>query len=249
MEQDEFQRALLGSARGDGPTADQQSRAWERFSGSLAAAAGATAVAGAVRAGAQTAATKAFAAKWLLIGALLGSVVTATIFRVAQRDRATHVAPPTQVASATASAQAPASAAPSAVVVAAGAPSVVASAAPLPSHVGSNAHAEKPVVKPTAHPSAPPSTSATESLAAEIAAIDAARADCKSGHYSDALADVAQYRKDHPGGELAREADVVEMEILEAKGDRDELVRAADAFLAAHPNDPHAARVRQFVAH
>jgi hypothetical protein len=65
------------------------------------------------------------------------------------------------------------------------------------------------------------------------------------GAHASALRHIEQYHRDFPDGELSAEADVVAIEALAAAGDRTASRRAAEAFLARHPHDPHAARVRE----
>jgi hypothetical protein len=79
-------------------------------------------------------------------------------------------------------------------------------------------------------------------LAAEVAALDAAR---KAGSADETLRLVDRYQYDFPAGELTADAEVVAMEALSAKGERDELALRAARFLARYPNDPHAAEVRR----
>jgi hypothetical protein len=92
-------------------------------------------------------------------------------------------------------------------------------------------------------PSSPP----TSTLDAEVAALDAVRTAIAAAAFQRALRLIEQYRQDFPAGELARDADVFEIETLTAQGERGEATRQAERFLARYPNDPHLARVRGLV--
>jgi TolA-binding protein len=85
-------------------------------------------------------------------------------------------------------------------------------------------------------------------LAAEVSRLDAARVAIARGAYDDALRLIAGFHEDFPGGALAAEADVVALEALAGKGDHAEVARRTQSFLTKHPNDPHAARVRWLAA-
>jgi outer membrane protein assembly factor BamD (BamD/ComL family) len=65
------------------------------------------------------------------------------------------------------------------------------------------------------------------------------------GAFERALALVSQYRREFPEGALSREADVLAIQALAEKGEKAEVARNARSFLARHPRDPQAARVKE----
>jgi TolA-binding protein len=82
------------------------------------------------------------------------------------------------------------------------------------------------------------------SLAAQVRRLDAARTAYRIGAYIDAIHWVEDYHREFPNGVLAPDADVVEIEALVGKQDREAAARRARAFLAKYPNDPHATMVQ-----
>jgi hypothetical protein len=86
---------------------------------------------------------------------------------------------------------------------------------------------------------------AASRLRAEIAALDRANTAARQQQYAQVLDHIQHYRTEFPAGELARDADVLAIEALRAKGDHVAAQAAANAFLAKYAADPHAARVRK----
>ena len=113
-----------------------------------------------------------------------------------------------------------------------------AAAAPSPS-----------VAKTLGAPSAATSASASSTLASrlreESALIARARDAVRSGDYGAALAFLDTARAKFPDGVLVQERRMLEIEALWRSGKRAQASKLADAFLAAYPNSPHAARVRE----
>ena len=81
-----------------------------------------------------------------------------------------------------------------------------------------------------------------------MARIDAARRAGARGEHDEAIRLIDDYRLSFPDGLLAADAEVVALEAAAANHDRDEVAQRAAAFLARHPRDPHAARVRWIAA-
>ncbi len=240
----DFERALLASARADEPppqtSAEMTVQAWARFSADAlavgdtlrgqappsASAAGAAHNAGRRRAGGRW--------RWLLAGALGGGAVTATLF---------GLRPPVPVASLTA----PAGEASS---------PVTSPPPPVGAPVSPAARREeRPAVHRERRPSAqvrgpagptPPADSPS-TLAAEVAALDAARAAAASSQFDEALRLIGLYHYDFPVGELAADAEVIAIEALDAKNDRAEMTRRASRFVQQYPDDPHVARIRRLL--
>lgn len=114
--------------------------------------------------------------------------------------------------------------------------------------VGGNARA---VLQSTDAPASnagavPPSESST--LAREVRWLDAARTACRAGAYDQAVYLVNSYHREFPRGVLAPDADVIGLEAVLEKGDREAVTEQGAAFLARYPTDPHAVRVRRWVA-
>lgn len=93
------------------------------------------------------------------------------------------------------------------------------------------------------------SSTPASTLDAEVAALDAVRTAISAAAFQRALRLIEQYRQEFPAGELARDADIFEIETLAAQGERGEATRQADRFLAHYPNDPHLARLRGLIGH
>jgi TolA-binding protein len=80
---------------------------------------------------------------------------------------------------------------------------------------------------------------------ASVAAFNIARVHFdQRGAYDDAARWFRVYLKEQPGGPLAREAQGRLMEALYRGGDRAGATRAAEAYLSANPNGPHARLAR-----
>jgi hypothetical protein len=88
-------------------------------------------------------------------------------------------------------------------------------------------------------------TSAESTLCAQVMLLDAARMHAAAGDHRAALRVVERFERELPRGQLLPDAQVVALQALAALGDRDDLTRRAARFLAAHPLDPHTARVRR----
>jgi hypothetical protein len=240
-----FERRLLATAKADPQPADTQA-AWERFAArmglvveTLRDTADVTGLPPAAsRLDARAPAPRGSwgsAVKWLLIGSIGGSVLTAGVLAVRGGEGPQRTIAPTE-------APRPPS-------------------RPTGGHTDEPS-ANPPLAAPaTRRPprKTPPHQVVTQQLqrepdpprsglAAEVSRLDAARVAIARGDYDDALRLVAGFHDDFPGGALAAEADVVALEALEGKGDHAEVARRAQSFLTKHPNDPHAARVRWLAA-
>jgi hypothetical protein len=220
----EFERLLLDSARTDvGPSASATSAAWGRFS---AAAAGAALISGSAVGLAEATRTLRLATlKWFALGAIGGGVLTAGWF--ATRTPAPLIVTLRKVASAAPSEQAVA-------------PSAEPPSAPPPRAASTSAASRRSPIPARAVRPEP----AASTLAAEIAALDDARSALASGAPHRALALIAAYRRDFPSGQLAREADALAIDALQAEGNHAEAVSRAADFTSRYPDDPHAARLR-----
>lgn len=84
-------------------------------------------------------------------------------------------------------------------------------------------------------------------LTEEIALLDRAREAIARGSASSALAALDEHDRSFPGAALGPEATVLRVEALSLRGDRAAAARLGRAFLAAHPESPHASRLRSIL--
>jgi hypothetical protein len=90
---------------------------------------------------------------------------------------------------------------------------------------------------------------ASSTLAAEVSRIDSARIAISMGDYDETMRLIERYHRDFPNAALAPDADVVALEAAAMKRDPGEIARRAQSFLSRYPGDPHAARVRRLAEH
>jgi hypothetical protein len=81
----------------------------------------------------------------------------------------------------------------------------------------------------------------------ESALLTRARAELRSGNPHAAQATLSRMQREFPAGALHQERDVLAIEALAAEGNADAAARGARAFIAAHPESPHAATLRRFL--
>lgn len=86
-----------------------------------------------------------------------------------------------------------------------------------------------------------------DSVEAATAAFLRGKLHFDAGRHGDAISLFQQYLRAAPGGTFAREARVLLILSLHATGRRDEARTLAEGYLAQHPDDAHAARLRQLV--
>jgi hypothetical protein len=109
--------------------------------------------------------------------------------------------------------------------------------------------APKPAVAARAGDATPavPVTSSpdeTPALDGEIRRLDRARAALSRGSPESALAEIAAYEAERKTAVLEREAAVLRIDAMLARGDRVGARALAQRYVAAHPGDPHARRLR-----
>ena len=103
---------------------------------------------------------------------------------------------------------------------------------------------------PSRGPSAPANSVATVErprFADELRAFQGAHAAFTRGDLSSAEAGLDEYQRAFPGGALALEAEVLRIELLNARGNAQALRTRARAFLSAHSTAPAARRVRKLL--
>lgn len=195
--------------------------------GAMASTAGAAAAPGAL--------TVLGAGKLLAIGALAGTLVSGASIAIEQAG-----------APATRSARTPA---------ALTAPKLAARAG---EETGARAEAPSPVLEtpeppaPAPESPAPPATlraapSDSGALAAEVARIDAARGALAQGDPARALSELAAYHRERQLGVLDREATLLAIRAHSELGHQARARELARDYLAAHPGDAHATRLRQLI--
>lgn len=279
LSEPDFERSLLDSAHAD-PLPQTVQIAWANFAGAMRLAASHVEPGSGLhtiehpkktvsRGGAEiTQGTRAGvvkAAKWLIVGAIGGSALTARLLisRTAGAPSdlsraAARLVPSVSAPSKGNSASLSTATAPTALVVTSDA-KMVALHRPLVSHTktprrSTGANLLEQGVADGRTNLTPPSIDATSSqsltearkstLAAEVNRLDAARTAYRIGAYSESIRLVENYHREFPNGVLAPDADVVEIEALVGKQDRAAAARRARAFLARYPNDPHTTMVQ-----
>ena len=88
---------------------------------------------------------------------------------------------------------------------------------------------------------------APPALDGEIRRLDRARAALARGSSEAALAELAAYENERKTAVLEREAAVLRIDALLARGDRNGAQSLAQRYVAAHPDDPHARRLRKLL--
>jgi hypothetical protein len=267
--EDDFSRALLGSAEADGPSHAAYAKAATALGVGVGLGVGASLPAAAAlgAAGATGVArwSSLLGAKLLLLGVSGTLLVGAgALFlhhsptaKAMIQTGAQHAA---QAASAAAANQRAPSVdsplAPSVPPAVVSAPPSVARAVTLPgtssmrmksAGQGSASVALHPLpVLPSAR-RAPTQEPRDSSLAEQVQSLDRARVALTTGDSSSALAEIARYRATWPTGVFLTEASVLEIEALAARGERSLAQARAVDFVTAHPDSPQADRLRALI--
>ncbi|HKP61748.1 MAG TPA: outer membrane protein assembly factor BamD [Polyangiales bacterium] len=218
---DPLERELLASLRDEHAPEHVRRAAWQGIAAGLATAAPATAAA-ATGAAAAPKAAALLVTKVVLVGALGAGVVSGAVW---VSSRSAHVEVPVRQ-----------KAAPAAV-------------APRPSQPSAA----------TATPSPPPPAAAeparvmskrprVDALAAESALLQTARAELQVGQLNAAARAIKQLEHRFPHGVLGQEREVLQIELLRARGEHSAARELASRFLRAHPESPHAARLSRLMA-
>lgn len=85
------------------------------------------------------------------------------------------------------------------------------------------------------------------SLTDQVAAIDHARTTLEGGDESNAIAQVDAYEARYADGAFRQEAELLRIDALDKRGEREKATAAGRRFLKAYPKSPHAARVRALI--
>jgi hypothetical protein len=228
-----FDRAALGSARGDGPSPAA------RLAAQAALGLGAAgAIASVAPKAAAVTTTKLAgwlgAAKIAFIAVMAGGVAIGTTLVV--RSTPPSVTAPVQT---------------------------VRTTSPTPPRPTVTGEPEAPPISVDALPEAPPApvpsirphpvtaspapAPASSRLSDEIAKLEAARTRLASGDPAGAHGELDGYARDFGGGTLAPEAAALRVDAFIAAGERERAVAAAQRYLAAHPAGAAAPRMRELV--
>ncbi|MBI5534348.1 MAG: outer membrane protein assembly factor BamD [Deltaproteobacteria bacterium] len=265
---DDFERALLRSARGEGPSPQAVRKAAAALTGAAvltgvgaaAAASGASLASKAAASGAVTKGIVALMTPWVAAGVVTSGAVIGVVTVVAHRADVEVLAPEVSASApyrprggvlapprAAASQPAPESSAPETIEELA-ARSVPIAPQPSASAPASASAAPPPAPSASAPLSSAPAPEVRSSVTDEIRAMDQAREALASGKSQEALALLDRMRHDFPRGALSLDAEVLRIEAYAASGRRVRAIYLSEQFLQAHPNDPHAPRVRSMLA-
>ena len=269
--EDDFSRALLGSAETDGPSNAAYAKAAAALGIGVGLGVGASLPApAAVAAGAAGAAgiarwSSSLSGKLLALGVSTGLFVGAAVLLLGssqpskpasgQASGASPVhatrepwrASSPSLASARQRVSPPVLAPVSPATAATSTEQLARPAAPRPPLPAPPAHRAARASAVHASPASSTRGSTGSSLAEQVQSLDRARVALTSGDAGSALREIAHYRAAWPDGVFLTEASVLEIEALAARGERSlARTRAAD-FVAAHPDSPQADRLRALV--
>jgi TolA-binding protein len=220
-EASDFDRALLRSWEGQGPSASARAKIL-----ALGGAVGGAAIVGTVAGGSippKAGVAALGVAKWLAaIAVVAGAAATTTAVVHHVTSTSTRVETSAPVAP-----PAPAPAPP---------PRVEAEAKPT----------ADPPPAPTVVPHAP--APRASDLAGQVAALDRARSALQGGDAARARRLVDDYEARYPAGAFVQEAEIVRIEALVKQGDRAGAKAAGARFVAQYPSSPHVPRVRALLA-
>ena len=202
-----------------------------------------------------------FAAKWLILGALAGSALTAGLITThalgpareeGGRMGSTAVASVGGVAGAAGDPTSDPTSREIHELIAPAEPSLVpamASGAAAESGAAHGQRAAPPLgtALPSASDGAGLRAKVASELAAEVLHLDSARKLSTAGMHTQLLRSVAAFHRRFPRGALAPEAEVLALESLVELGRRAAASRRAKHFLSRYPVDPHSQRVRVWV--
>ena len=226
-----FERDLLESWSAEQPAPSARARALAL--GGIAASGAAFAVGGGAVAPKAMSLAGMAVVKWGILGILVVGAATASVVSM----RTSPAAPVVATTTAALPAPAPSPAQPT--------ENTAAASAPSQEGLGTVSAADLPAVKQVVAVRAV--VPAGDSLNDEIAAFDGVRAAEASGDADRTLALAAEYERRYPKGTFFQEAEVLRIESLSKKGDRENAARVGERFLKAHPESPHVGRIRAIV--
>lgn len=224
-------RALLQSLRDVTPAPGERARSWTFIAAKVAALpvlATASKSAAQVGSGAQVGTVVAGASKGLALKVVAGALATTLIGTGVLVLRAERTGPSPGTKSV-------ASATPTEPAAAAAPPSIEAAS--------SAATAEKPSTPPL------PAASAVRGspLDLEASLLARVRRELRSGNSRAAEATLNRLQNALPKAQMGQEREVLAVEVLAANGNMTAARRRAHAFIAAHPDSPHNAKLKRLV--
>jgi hypothetical protein len=226
---DDLERDLLASIRQVDPPAGAKSEAWDKLSVQIAAV-GLVSVASVQGTTAASPAWLSGAFKGTLGKVLLGVAVagTGSALWLHARDEqpAAHVAA-TAVAVAVSPPPAPTAPLAPTSEIAPVVPPAAATPVEIPTKLSGEASRE-------------------DRLSAESQMLTRARAELRRGNAASAQRILEQMRVKFPNAVLGQEREVLNIEVLAARGNSDAARRRARAFIAAYPKSPHSAQLARF---
>jgi hypothetical protein len=244
-------RKLLRAARADRPSRGAAGRALTALgvtSAATAAASTAAATTTAAAAGGSAASLPLLAAKWLLVGALGGGMLASGASLLVSKPSGNELPSRPLLPASSAPAAAPSSreakSAPAAVEVDVAAPTVGKTPKPSAATPGVGERAPDPFAAPSQAAFAGPEQS---KLLRDVALLDAARRALREGDTAQALSLVSRYDTERETHVLDREARLLHIDVLLARGQRAQARALAQQYLAAFPSDAHAERLRALV--
>ena len=92
-----------------------------------------------------------------------------------------------------------------------------------------------------------PDAERVDELSLESELLVSARSQLRAGEIGQAQATLLQLNHRLPRGALMQEREVLQIELLAARGDHASASRRARAFVTAHPKSPHSAKLARFV--
>lgn len=92
-----------------------------------------------------------------------------------------------------------------------------------------------------------PKPPTTDALARESRLLTTARAALRAGDLQATQALLARLSSEFAAGELRQERDVLQIELLAARGEAVQATQAARRFVAAHPDSPHSAKLSRYL--
>ena len=239
---DAFERALLDAGRGESPSDQARKRLWSAL-GTTTALVGMSKVAEAAADAAAPLGQAGLAppggstlmlslGKWAAIAGVAGGVVVGAVAAARHGSNPELAAP---AANTVTSNVAPPPVPPPSPAVEVAEPVATVlpaeSARPVPSRLRSRQH------KPASN---------EDGILREVRILEQAKASLAQGDTERSAALLAQHRR-FAQHMLGPEADILAIELAQARGDSVRAARLARAFLSAHPRSPHARRVRSLL--
>lgn len=245
-----MEMSLLRAARSFTPSEASKAKTLAALGLAIGAAGGAGLAAGGAAAAAKTVASKGLGG-WLFGTAIGKIVLSATcVLALGAGVLAARARGPERATSASPAAASPAAstaASDPAVTTTEGRPPLASASTTIAPALAPTTTAPPSTSAPLTSATTPPTPSAKPDLAGESALLDRARSALGAGDPAGALRALDEHRKGYARPMLGIEAAVLRIDALERSGDHARAKTLGEAFLASHPDSPHAARVRTLI--